>query len=78
MLQDVHFIHFSHINEDKRKTEGRVQMFEVLRDIEECPVSVMCIKEMTSARMYVCMYVRMLMYIYVLNTYMHTLICNIV
>ena len=28
-----------HINEDKRKTEGQVHMFEVLRDIENCPVS---------------------------------------
>ena len=67
MLQDVHFIHFSHINEDKRKTEGRVQMFEVLRDIEECPVSDMCMNKMTSAHTYV------RMYIYVLNTYMHAL-----
>ena len=29
----------SHINEDKRKTEGQMQMFEVLRDIDGCPVS---------------------------------------
>ena len=29
----------SHINEDRRKTEGQMQMFEVLRDIDECPVS---------------------------------------
>ena len=28
-----------HSNEDKRKTEGQVHMFEVLRDIENCPVS---------------------------------------
>ena len=28
-----------HINEDKHKTEGQVHMFEVLRDIENCPVS---------------------------------------
>lgn len=29
----------SHINEDKRKTEGQVQMFEILRDVDGCPVS---------------------------------------
>ena len=29
----------SHINEDRRKTEGQVQMFEFLKEIEECPVS---------------------------------------
>ncbi len=29
----------SHINEDRRKTEGQMQMFEVLRDVEGCPVS---------------------------------------
>ncbi|EDV28860.1 uncharacterized protein TRIADDRAFT_52151 [Trichoplax adhaerens] len=27
----------THINEDKRKTEGRMQMFEIVRDIEGCP-----------------------------------------
>lgn len=31
----------THINEDKRKTEGQVQMFEVLRDIEECPALIL-------------------------------------
>ena len=31
---------YSHINEDRRKTEGQMQMFEVLRDIEDCPVSI--------------------------------------
>ena len=29
----------SHINEDRRKTEGQMQMFEMLREIEDCPVS---------------------------------------
>ena len=33
------FYCFSHINEDKRKTEGQVQMFEILRDVDGCPVS---------------------------------------
>lgn len=28
----------SHINEDRRKTEGQMHMFEVLRDVEGCPV----------------------------------------
>ena len=32
------FIFSSHINEDKRKTEGQVQMFEILRDVDGCPV----------------------------------------
>lgn len=29
---------FSHINEDKRKTEGQVAMFTIVNDIENCPV----------------------------------------
>lgn len=33
------WLHFRHINEDRRKTEGQMQMFEVLRDVEGCPVS---------------------------------------
>lgn len=28
-----------HINEDKRKTEGQVAMFDIVNDIENCPVS---------------------------------------
>ena len=35
----VWFSWFSHINEDRRKTEGQMQMFEMLRDVEGCPVS---------------------------------------
>lgn len=31
----------NHINEDKRKTEGQMQMFEVLRDVEGCPATVL-------------------------------------
>ncbi|XP_026764718.2 protein ECT2 isoform X2 [Galleria mellonella] len=27
----------SHINEDKRKTEGQLQMFDIYHDIEQCP-----------------------------------------
>ncbi|XP_028175073.1 protein ECT2 isoform X4 [Ostrinia furnacalis] len=27
----------SHINEDKRKTEGQLQMFDIYNDIEQCP-----------------------------------------
>ena len=29
----------SHINEDKRKTEGQVVMFDIMNDIDNCPVS---------------------------------------
>ncbi|KAH9634147.1 hypothetical protein HF086_001349 [Spodoptera exigua] len=29
----------SHINEDKRKTEGQLQMFDIYNDIDQCPVS---------------------------------------
>lgn len=28
----------SHINEDKRKTEGQLQMFDIYNDIDQCPV----------------------------------------
>ena len=35
----------SHINEDKRKTEGQVQMFEILRDVDGCPVSMSALEE---------------------------------
>lgn len=31
-------IYFRHINEDKRKAEGHQVMFEILNDIENCPV----------------------------------------
>ncbi|XP_031567821.1 protein ECT2-like isoform X2 [Actinia tenebrosa] len=30
-----------HINEDKRKTEGQVQMFEILRDVDGCPAYIL-------------------------------------
>lgn len=29
----------THINEDKRKTEGRIALFDIFNDIEKCPVS---------------------------------------
>lgn len=38
----------THINEDKRKTEGQVQMFEILRDVDGCPAYVL-----SSHRVYV-------------------------
>ncbi|KAJ7392798.1 Protein T2 [Desmophyllum pertusum] len=38
----------THINEDKRKTEGQVQMFEILRDVDGCPAYVL-----SSHRIYV-------------------------
>lgn len=28
-----------HINEDKRRTEGQMALFEIFNDIENCPVS---------------------------------------
>jgi hypothetical protein len=28
-----------HVNEDKRKTEGQVQMFDIFHEIDNCPVS---------------------------------------
>lgn len=28
----------SHINEDKRKTEGQLQMFDIYNEIDQCPV----------------------------------------
>ncbi len=34
------FVH-RHINEDRRKTEGQMHMFEVLRDVEGCPATVL-------------------------------------
>lgn len=30
---------FSHINEDKRKTEGQKQIFDVVYEVDGCPVS---------------------------------------
>lgn len=29
----------THINEDKRKTEGQLVMFDIFNDIDNCPVS---------------------------------------
>lgn len=29
----------THINEDKRKTEGQLAMFDIFNDIDNCPVS---------------------------------------
>lgn len=29
----------THINEDKRKTEGQVALFDIFNDIDNCPVS---------------------------------------
>ena len=31
---------FRHINEDKRKADGHQVMFDIVNDIENCPVSV--------------------------------------
>lgn len=31
----------THINEDKRKTEGQVALFDIFNDIDNCPVSIL-------------------------------------
>jgi hypothetical protein len=31
----------THINEDKRKTEGQLVMFDIFNDIDSCPVSLL-------------------------------------
>jgi hypothetical protein len=31
----------THINEDKRKTEGQLVMFDIFNDIDNCPVSLL-------------------------------------
>lgn len=36
----------TYINEDKRKTEGQLAMFDIFNDIDNCPVSKLNIKEM--------------------------------
>lgn len=33
------FFSTSHINEDKRKTEGQKQIFDVVYEVDGCPVS---------------------------------------
>lgn len=33
----------NHINEDKRKTEGQMVMFDIFKEIENCPVSILII-----------------------------------
>ena len=33
-----YFIFFRHINEDKRKAEGHQIMFDIMNDIDNCPV----------------------------------------
>lgn len=33
------FFSFRHINEDKRKTEGQRQIFDVVYEVDGCPVS---------------------------------------
>lgn len=31
---------YRHINEDKRKTENQVVMFDIMNEIDNCPVSI--------------------------------------
>jgi prolipoprotein diacylglyceryltransferase len=35
---------YRHINEYKRKTDSQVQMFEIIQDIDNCPVSTCVIR----------------------------------
>ena len=37
-----HIYIFRHINEDKRKTESQMEMFDIVNDIDSCPVSYFC------------------------------------
>ena len=30
----------SHINEDKRRMEGQIMLFDILRDVDGCPVGI--------------------------------------
>lgn len=38
----------THINEDKRRTEGQVVLFDIFNDIDNCPVSISVILFITS------------------------------
>ena len=35
----LHHMFSRHVNEYKRKTDSQVQMFEIIQDIDNCPVS---------------------------------------
>ncbi|RWS31558.1 protein ECT2-like protein [Leptotrombidium deliense] len=37
LITSFDFFQIRHINEDKRKTEGQIAMFDIINDIEECP-----------------------------------------
>lgn len=39
MNSNIIFLPTSHINEDKRKTEGQKQIFDVVYEVDGCPVS---------------------------------------
>lgn len=41
ILCNFSLLPFSHINEDKRKTEGQKQIFDVVYEVDGCPVSLM-------------------------------------
>ena len=42
ILTNTQLLFSSHINEYKRKTDSQVQMFEIIQDIDNCPVSPIC------------------------------------
>lgn len=39
IIEAILIVIFRHINEDKRKIEGKVAMFDIVYDIDNCPVS---------------------------------------
>merc|ERR1719510_538086 len=40
----------NHINEDKRKTEGQVKIFEIFSDIENCPPEIVSAHRMFQSK----------------------------
>lgn len=44
----------SHINEDKRKTEGQLQMFDIYNDIDQCPVTISQTSPHLASQKYTC------------------------
>lgn len=38
-IEDKRNVSFRHINEDKRKTEAQRQIFDVVYEVDGCPVS---------------------------------------
>ncbi len=43
MILTILVCFYRHINEYKRKTDSQVQMFEIIQDIDNCPVSTLAL-----------------------------------